>query len=117
MHQNRDHMRTKKGSISDSTCGGISERSNPGDMQMVNQDRVKVKPTGNLHLTQPVVKQINFPAFKPVNGQTRAIRWDQQETGSPRGIERLHLPAVLHLSSAQGIGRQNVTDMEQQMNN
>lgn len=111
--QNSDHMRTKTGSISDFTCGGISDRSSPGDMQMVNRDRVKVRPTGDLHLTQPVVKPISFPTFKLVNGQIRAIRWAQQEpcvrywqTGSLRGIERLQLPSVLHLSSARGMGRQ-----------
>lgn len=124
LHQKSDHMRTKNGSIPDSTCGGISDRSSPGDMQMQkNQDCVKVKPMGDLHLTQPVVKPINFPPFKLVNGQIGAIRWAQQELcvrywqpGSLRGIEKLQLPAALHLSSARGIRRQKVTDMEQQMN-
>lgn len=74
LHQNSDHMKTMNGLISDSTCGIISDRSNPGDMLIVKQESVKVRPMGDLHLPQPVVKQINFPSFKPVNGQTRAIR-------------------------------------------
>lgn len=64
LNQNNDHMRITNGSISDSTCGGISDRSDPGDMLMENQDPVKVKPTVDLHLIQPAAKQINFPAFK-----------------------------------------------------
>lgn len=36
--------------------------------------KTKVKSTGDLHLAQPVVKQIHFQAFKLVNSQAHAIR-------------------------------------------